>query len=234
MLPQDECRQQHTGQKEETIMERHAFAMKIKKGQMNTYRRKLGEIWPELTALLDRNEITNFSIWNAEDLIFGYYENKDGMKFSAEDEAVKKDITEKIEDTFTWISTPGQDMRLMYHNFGIVRENKELIRHRVFMTKLKDGCEEEYKARHDGLIEQRGGATDPGPDSNFSIWNAGGYIFGYDEIDTTMEVEETVESREATVSWEMRQLEIMDWITNDVDWMTGDVHADVKRLAWHN
>lgn len=49
-----------------------------------------------------------------------------------------------------------------------------------------------------------------------------------------MEVEETVEEREQTVEWEMRQLGIMDWITNDVDWMTGDVHADVKRLAWHN
>ena len=40
----------------------------------------------------------------------------------------------------------------MYHNFGIVRKNKELIRHRVFMTRLKDGCEEEYKARHDRLV----------------------------------------------------------------------------------
>lgn len=221
-------------QKEETNMERHAFAMKIKEGQMNTYRRRLGEIWPELTVLLDRNQITNFSIWNAEDLIFGYYEKKDGAKISAEDEAVKDALTEKMQDTFSWISTPGEDMRLMYHDFGVVRESKELIRHRVFMTKLKDGCEEEYKARHDGLIEQRGGVTDPGPDSNFSIWSAGGYIFGYDEIDTTMETEETIEAREATVSWEMRQLEIMDWITNDVDWMTGDVHADVKRLAWHN
>ena len=114
------------------------------------------------------------------------------------------------------------------------RENKELIRHRMFMTKLKTGCEEEYKRRHDGLIAQRGDTVDPGPDSNFSIWSAGGYIFGYDEIDTTMEVEETVEAREQTVEWEMRQLGIMDWITNDVDWMTGDVHADVKRLAWHN
>ena len=47
-------------------------------------------------------------------------------------------------------------------------------------------------------------------------------------------VEETTEAREQTVEWEMRQLGIMDWITNDVDWMTGDVHADVKRLAWHN
>ena len=96
------------------------------------------------------------------------------------------------------------------------------------------GGDEQDKRRHDGLIAQRGDTVDPGPDSNFSIWSAGGYIFGYDEIDTTMEVEETVEAREQTVEWEMRQLGIMDWITNDVDWMTGDVRADVKRLAWHN
>lgn len=215
-------------------MERHGFAMKIKKGQMNAYRKKLGEIWPELTGFLDRNEISNFSIWNAEDLIFGYYENQDNRCKGEGEKAEIAVLTEKIQDTFDWISTPGQDMRLMYHNFGIVRKNKELIRHRDFMTRLKDGCEEEYKARHDRLVAERGETADPGPDSNFSIWSAGGYIFGYDEIDTTMETEETIASREATVSWEMRQLEIMDWITNDVDWMTGEVHADVKRLAWHN
>ena len=169
-------------------MERHAFAMKVKEGKMNDYRKTLGEIWPELTAYLDRNGIHNFSIWNAADLIFGYYENADG----------------------------------------------EVIRHRMFMTKLKDGCEEEYKARHDGLVAQRGETIDPGPDSNFSIWSAGGYIFGYDEIDTTMEVEETPEAREATIAWETRQLGIMDWITNDVDWMTKEVHPSSVRLAWHN
>ena len=204
--------------------------------EANKIRKEKKENWanPELTAFLDRNKVKNFSIWNAEDLIFGYYENEDGAVLSEEENAAKDAITAKIKDTFEWISTPGKDMRLMYHNFGIVRENKELIRHRMFMTKLKTGCEEEYKRRHDGLIAQRGDTVDPGPDSNFSIWSAGGYIFGYDEIDTTMEVEETVEAREQTVEWEMRQLGIMDWITNDVDWMTGDVHADVKRLAWHN
>lgn len=212
-------------------MERHAFAMKIKKGKMNSYRRKLGEIWPELTEFLDRNGIRNFSIWNAEDLIFGYYEKADSEKADAAEVTA---LTEKIEDTFDWISVPGADMRLMYHNFGVIRQSKELIRHRVFMTKLKAGCEEEYKARHDALIAQRGGAIDPGPDSNFSIWSAGGYIFGYDEIDTTMESEETEAAREAASAWETRQLEIMEWITNDVDWLTGEVHADVKRLAWHN
>ena len=94
--------------------------------------------------------------------------------------------------------------------------------------------EEEYKARHDGLVAAREGRIDPGPDSNFSIWSAGGYIFGYDEIDTTMEVEETPEAREATIAWETRQLGIMDWITNDVDWMTKEVHPSSVRLAWHN
>ena len=122
----------------------------------------------------------------------------------------------------------------MYHDFGIVRESKELIRHRMFMTKLHPDCAEEYKRRHDALIEKRGNTVNPGPDSNFSIWSAGGYIFGYNEIDTTMEVEETEEDRKNTIEWETRQLGIMDWITNDVDWMTGEHHPSVKRLAWHN
>lgn len=215
-------------------MERHAFAMQVKDGMMNIYRQKLGKVWPELTAFLDRNQIKNFSIWNTERLIFGYYEKENTAELSAEEAAVRDGLTEEMKETFEWISTPGQDMRLMYHNFGIVRENKELIRHRVFMTKLKEGCEEEYKARHDGLVAQRGDTVDPGPDSNFSIWSAGGYIFGYDEIDTTMEVDETQEARKATVEWETRQLGIMDWITNDVDWMTGEWHPACRRLAWHN
>ena len=55
-------------------------------------------------------------------------------------------------------------------------------------TRLKPGTQEEYKRRHDALVEQRGNTVNPGPDSNFSIWNAGDYIFGYDEIDITMEL----------------------------------------------
>ena len=213
-------------------MERHAFAMKVKEGQMNNYRKLLGEIWPELTSYLDEKGIKNFSIWNTDDLIFGYYESADGYVIS-EENPVKAGLIQKMEDTFTWISKPGEDMRLMYHNFGVVRESKELIRHRMFMTKLKPGCDEEYKARHDVLVEARGDKIDPGPDSNFSIWSAGGYIFGYNEIDTTMEVEETEADRANTIAWETRQLEIMDWITNDVDWMTGEHHSSSRRIAWH-
>ena len=41
-------------------MERHAFAMKVKSGKMNDYRKKLGEIWPDLTTFLDRNKVLQF------------------------------------------------------------------------------------------------------------------------------------------------------------------------------
>lgn len=214
-------------------MERHTFAMKVKEGQMDEYRRRLGGIWPELTAFLDRNQVKNFSIWNAEDLIFGYYETAGNRTLPAKEEAAVREWTERMEETFDWISTPGEPMRLMYQDFGIVRESKELIRHRMFMTRLKPGCEEEYKKRHDGLIAKRGDTITQGPDSNFSIWCAGGYIFGYDEIDTTMEKEPTEADKAFTVEWETRQLEIMDWITNDVDWLTGEHHAASIRLAWH-
>ena len=81
-------------------MERHAFAMKVKEGRMNDYRKKLGEIWPKLTAFLDRNKVKNFSIWNAEDLIFGYYENEDGAALSAEENAARI-IRSMIQMIFT-------------------------------------------------------------------------------------------------------------------------------------
>ena len=77
-------------------MERHAFAKKVKEGKMNDYRKTLGEIWPELTAYLDRNQIQNFSIWNAADLIFGYYENADGEVISPEEEKVKAALKDAV------------------------------------------------------------------------------------------------------------------------------------------
>ena len=153
-------------------MERHAMAVEIKEGRMNEFRKKLGEIWEELVKWPDKNGVKNFSIWNAENLIFVYGEWQYGGGYRIDDEI--RQIVLRISDTFTCISEPGKDMRLMYHNFGILRESKELIRHRVFMTRLHKGCEEEYKCRHDELISQRGDTIDPGPDSNFSIWSAGG------------------------------------------------------------
>ena len=208
--------------------------MEVKTGQMAEFRSGLGKVWGELTAFLDAHKMTNFSIWNVDRMIFGYYETGDDFAF---DEEAKKKAAEweaQYGGSYTWISTPFEEMRLMYHDFGIVRESKELIRHRVFITKLVPGSEEEYKARHDALVEARGDKVTEVPDSNFSIWNAGGYIFGYNEIDVTMEHEQTEEEKQADIAWETRMLEIMSWLTDDVDWITGEHHNNIRRLCWHN
>ena len=212
-------------------MKRHTFAMEI--CEIGHFRRGLGEIWPDLVNFLDAKKMKNFSIWNVERIVFGYFETSDEFEFSTSDRDVIDAWEARYHDVYRWISTPFEPMRLMYHDFGIVRECKELIRHRVFVTKLKPGMEEEYKARHDALVEARGNKVTQGPDSNFSIWSAGGYIFGYNEIDTTMEHEMTQEEKENSIRWEKRMLEIMDWLTNDVDWITGECHENIRRLGWH-
>ena len=211
-------------------MERHTFAARVLPGQKAEYRRLLGENWQTICQLLDTCHVHNFSLWNAEDLIFAYCETEapiDLWEAFAEVAPLWKDCIEPF-------SGPGQPMRLMYTDLGMIRASKELIRHRVFMTKLVPGTEDEYKKRHDDLSASRGGALNPGPDSNFTIWSAGGYIFGYDEIDVTMEQDMTPEEKDFTIRWETRMLEIMSWITNDVDWITKENHVAVQKIAYHN
>ena len=215
-------------------MLRHAFAFEVKEGRTAEFRGNLGKIWPELTAFLDAKKMVNFSMWNVEKMVFGYYESDDDFAFTDADKEKVKAWEAAYGDAYTWISTPFEEMRLMYHDFGIVRQSKELIRHRVFITKLVPGSEEEYKARHDVLVEARGDKVTMGPDSNFSIWNAGGYIFGYNEIDTTMERERTEEDKLGDIARETRMLEIMSWLTDDVDWITGMCHENIRRICWHN
>ena len=215
-------------------MERYTFAIKLRDGMHSSFRSKLGDVWPLLTDFLDRNDIHNFSLWSVLDIVFGYCELSDNMTIVDTEQRKAAGFVQSFEGCFDWISEPKQTMQLMYHDYGVIRESKELIRHRVFVTKLKAGCRDEYKKRHDRLILERGNQVNLGPVSNFSIWNAGDYIFGYNEIDTTMERERTTESLEATRNWETKQLEIMDWITNDMDWLTGEYHPAINRIAWHS
>ena len=170
--------------------------------------------------------LDNFSLWAVEDLLCGYGEWAGEGKLPG----LPPSLTQAVAGDGELLCAPGT-MRLMYHDIGIVREDKSLIRHRVFVTKLKPGCEEEYKRRHDGLIAARGDAVSEGPDSNFTIWCGAGYIFGYCEKVKAFDREMTEAERASTVAWETRQLEIMDWLTDDVDWITGEKHGKIRRMV---
>lgn len=212
-------------------MERHTFALKIKKGQLANYRQTLGEVWTDVKKLLDKYQATNFSIWAADLFVFGYCETDTPVALTEELQAEIAALDSRFAGTYDWISEPGKPMRLMYHQYGQVQQNKALVHHRVFMTHLIDGNTTEYKARHDAILLPPEEECKPLSMNNFTIWNAGDYIFGYAEIDSTKDSEETEEAHAATVKWETSMLEIMEWITNDVDWLTGIYHGNCKRIA---
>lgn len=204
-------------------MERKAFILRANDREAAV--RKLRDAAQSLRKVATDNSVGNFSIWNIEDLFLCYGEDEgDGAAGLAEA------ILASAGGGATLLCAPGS-MRLMYHDIGIVRQDKSLIRHRVFATKLKPGCEAEYKRRHDALVEKRGDNVSEGPDSNFTIWYGAGYIFGYDEKVRAFDHEPTEAEKAADIAWETRQLEIMDWLTDDVDWITGQKHGHIERIV---
>ncbi|MBQ2955389.1 MAG: L-rhamnose mutarotase [Clostridia bacterium] len=208
-------------------MQRMPFVLKFKPGMKSEGLKALEGVWGGVRKTLDDLGVGNFSVWGIQDFLFCYGEYPDCVSVPAADKAAwEKTLSPYIE----LFAAPGT-LPLMYHDIGIVREDKSLIRHRVFSTKLKPGCAGEYKRRHDALVEARGDKVTEGPESNFTIWNANGYIFGYCELVKSFDHEMTEEEKASTIAWETRQLEIMDWLTDDVDWITGEKHDAIQLIA---
>ena len=187
-------------------------------------------IWsgaPYIDTKLEELGFRNASVWSVDEYVYFYAESEDGKS------GLKQLIREfgyEIDLYLDLIALPG-DMRLMYHDIGIVRDDKSLIRRRVFATVLKDGCAEEYYARHKRLIDARGDKVSDGPETDFTIHCAKDrYIFGYCELVKSYDHEPTAEEKAATAAWETKQLEIMDWLTDDVDWLTGEKHPKMEKL----
>lgn len=210
-------------------MERRTFLLEMYPDRQAEVLRQLKELGPEIQAQAARLGVNNFSIWNVSNLLLGYGEYD--RTTDLDDAPELRARLEPVIDGSAELICPTGSMRLMYHDIGVVRQDKSLIRHRVFAARLKPGCTEEYKRRHDALIAARGDAVSDGPDSNFTIWYGGGYIFGYCEKVKAFDHAMTDAERAATVAWETRQLEIMDWLTDDVDWITGEKHDPIRRIV---
>ena len=64
-------------------MERYAWRGRIAPGSLEEYIKRHDEIWPEMTELLNRAGIHNYTIWNDGHELFGYYECDQGIDFAA-------------------------------------------------------------------------------------------------------------------------------------------------------
>ena len=69
-----------------------------------------------------------------------------------------------------------------------------------------------------------------GQGSNFTIWNKDEYIFGYCEMVKELDYPPTPAQQAASTAWEKKQLEIMDWLTDDADAITGQSHGKAIRI----
>jgi L-rhamnose mutarotase len=69
-------------------MERFTWKAKLLPGRKEEYIRRHKDIWPEMTELLNKAGIHNYTIWCAGDEIFGYYEAENGVAYASE---VQKD-----------------------------------------------------------------------------------------------------------------------------------------------
>ncbi len=68
-------------------MERYAWTARIIEGKKEEYIRRHNEIWKELVDVLKDAGISNYSIWNVGDTLFGYYECEKGVAYAAKVQA---------------------------------------------------------------------------------------------------------------------------------------------------
>ena len=63
-------------------MERYAWKAKLLPGKLEEYIRRHDEIWPELVEVLKNAGISNYTIWQVGNDLFGYYEC-DSVEYAA-------------------------------------------------------------------------------------------------------------------------------------------------------
>jgi L-rhamnose mutarotase len=68
-------------------MERYAWKAKILPGKKAEYIKRHDEVWPEMTDILNKAGIHNYTIWCAGDELFGYYETDKGNAYAAKVQA---------------------------------------------------------------------------------------------------------------------------------------------------
>ena len=69
------------------MMERFAWKATVKDGMLAEYRRRHDTIWPELKEVLKEAGISNYTIWNTGNALFGYFECEKGVAYAEEYQA---------------------------------------------------------------------------------------------------------------------------------------------------
>ena len=212
-------------------MERRTFLVKLAEGADSE---KLKAALPVMEEIIRDCGGNDFSVWQAENLVFGYFETDSTAFPDPAGTRLREYIEQELADTVQIVSVCN--MRLMYSAINRPLTDKtKVAAHRVFMARIKPGCAEEYLRRHHGLEllaeqELAAGRVNPDeqPSNNMAIWNGGDYICGYNEMEQLPAADDP--NSGGNEEWELNMLKIMDWITDDADAFSGIHHEPVRRL----
>lgn len=89
-------------------MERYAWKAALLPGKLEEYVRRHNEIWPEMKQTLREAGIRNYTIWTAENELFGYYECEsiaEAARVQAESPVVAR-WNEFMQDVMTMQADP--------------------------------------------------------------------------------------------------------------------------------
>ena len=59
-------------------MKKCTWCAELLPGKLPEYKKMHDEIWPEMIEMFDKAGVRNYTIWNIDNLLFGYYECDDG------------------------------------------------------------------------------------------------------------------------------------------------------------
>ena len=105
-------------------MEKYAWKATVKPGCLEEYIRRHDNIWPELQEVLHRAGISNYSIWNVGNDLFGYYECEKGVAYAAKVQAESEVVdrwNEYMKDVMVMEMDPetgAQPMMCQVFRFG--------------------------------------------------------------------------------------------------------------------
>ena len=100
-------------------MERFAWKAVVKDGMLDEYINRHANIWPEMKDVLKKAGISNYTIWNTGNELFGYFECEKGVAFAEETQA-RSEVVDKwneiaagMTDMDVTVTSSGSSMSSM-------------------------------------------------------------------------------------------------------------------------
>ena len=179
----------------------------------------------EINAALRQAGAENFSVWSIQDFLFCQVSIPTGLPAGGLPRGKVGGGDGGLRDIRRAGNASADVSRHRRGAKGQVAHPPSRVRHEA-EGRLRGGIQAPSRCV---MVEAQGDKVSPGPGQPPSGTPTA--------TSSAMQLVKSFDSRDdrggaaSTVAWETRQLEIMDWLTDDVDWITGQKHDAMERVV---